>query len=191
MLAALLLLMADRAELVQGAAGSKSDLLGLHAGGLVLREGEPGAVFAAVHPLKGARQLAYFVAIKHRWPGEGKTESNEEVTVEEQEGSARHHLTLEGRAFPLVYTASVDREGRNLRKETLTAGGKAIDLAKGRVLIVDLTVDPPAVLQRKIELPSPTEDPTSKKAAADLARKALDLILKDKKAREILTSDRR
>jgi hypothetical protein len=183
MLAFLLVLFADKAELIQGTAGSRSDDLSLQAGGLVLHEGKPGAAFGTVQGGTGKRQLAYFLVIKHRWPGEGKTESNEDVSVEALTGTAKHNLSIDGKALPLVYTVALDGKTKKPKAETLMIGGKMVDLAKGRVLLVDMTADPPKWEQRKLDLPAEVGDLSTNKAASALAKEALDMLLKDAKVK--------
>ncbi len=191
MLALFLLLLADKNELIQGTAGSKSDDLSLQAGAIVLREGEPGSAFATVQAGAGKRQLAYFLVLKHRWPGEGKTESNEDVTAEALTGTAKHALTIDGKALPLVYTITLDAKSKKPKAETFTVGGKAVDLSKGRVLLVDMTADPPKFEQRKLDLPGEVADLSTNKAAAALAKEALDALLKDKKVKEFTAGPKR
>jgi hypothetical protein len=187
----LLLLLAAKPELIQGTAGSKSDDLSIQAGGVVLREGEPGAAFATVRAGKAKRRLAFFVVLKHRYPGEGRSASDEDVTVEGTKGTARHNLTVDGKTLALTYAVTLDA-AKKPKGETLTVAGKVADLAKGNVFLVDMTADPPRWEQRKLELPAEVGDLSTKAAAAALAKQAIaGLIKQDRKVKAFVDGEKR
>jgi hypothetical protein len=181
----LLLPLADKAELIQGTAGSRSDALSLQAGGVVLREGGPGAAFGTIQAGKGKRQLAYYLVVRHRYPGEGKTESNEDVTAEGLTGTARHTLTVNGNSLVVTYSVKLDEATKNPKEEKLSLGGKEVGLAGGRVFLVDMTVNPPRVEQRKLVLPAEVGDLSAKRAAGELEKRVTANLIKQ--AREVKT----
>jgi hypothetical protein len=181
----LLLPLADKAELIQGTAGSRSDALSLQAGGVVLREGGPGAAFGTIQAGKAKRQLAYYLVVRHRYPGEGKTESNEDVTAEGLTGTARHTLTVNGNSLVVSYSIKLGEGTKKPKEEKLSLGGKAVDLTRGRVFLVDMTVSPPRVEQRKLDLPAEVGDLSARKAAGELERRVTASLIKQ--AREVKT----
>src|SRR5690348_167202 len=132
-----LVALAEKAELIQGVSGSRSDKLEVQAGGLVLREGAAGAAFGTVQAGKGKRQLAYFLVLKHNLgKGSGPDSSNEETSVDEGEGRSKQTLVVDGKELEVVYKVSVSG---GKKKQSLEINRKAVDLGKGQVFLVDMT----------------------------------------------------
>ena len=180
----LTLLFAEKVELIQPLAGSRTDDFEVQAGGLVLREGEAGAAFGAVRVGKGKRQLSYFLVVKHDIGKAEKSSFTEESTAEKADGESKQTLSLDGRTLDVVYRIRVEA-GKKAR-ETLTLNKKPLDLGKGRVLLVDMTATPPRWEQRKADLPAEVSAAT-KKESAELARKVLASVGKqDKRAKEFI-----
>jgi hypothetical protein len=169
---------AEKMQVIQGTSGSRSDALEIHSGGLVLREGSAGAAFGTVRAGTGKRQLSYFLVIKHHLGGEGKSDFNEETTVESVEGESKQSLTIDGKSVQVEYKVKVDSVSKQPSRETLTVNRKPVDVARGRVLLVDLTVSPPKWEQRKLSLPGEVALASSKKAAEELAKKVLASLAK-------------
>lgn len=189
MFALLVLLLAEKAEFVQGTAGSRSDSLALQAGGVVLRDGGPGAAFGTIQVGKGKRQLAYYLVIRHRHPGEGKTNSSEDVSVEGSSGSARQTLTVNGNSLVLSYAVTLAPGAKNAPEEKFTLGGKEVALSRGRVFLVDMVVSPPRVVQRKLDLPTEVGDLSASKAAGELEKRVTAALIKrDREVRAFLAA---
>lgn len=178
-----LLTLADKVEVIQPLAASKSDQLEVQSGGLVFREGEAGAAFGAVQVGKGKRQFSYFLVVKHDIGTAEKSEFGEEANATDGEGETKQTITIEGRTLEVVYKLSV--EAGKKKGESLTLNKKAIDLSKGRVLLVDMTPGGPKWEQSKAELPGDVAAAT-KKAADDLAKKTLAALAKDRKVKEFI-----
>jgi len=178
-----LLVLADKVELIQAPAGSKSDNLEVQAGGLFLREGEAGAAFGTVRVGKGKRQLTYFLVVKHELARAEKSDFNEVANADDTMGDSKQILSLNGQSVEVVYKVQV-KDKKPI--ETLTINKKPIDLSKGRVLLVDLTASTPIWEQRKATLPD-AGDATDKKTTEELAKKVLASLAKqDKKSKEFI-----
>lgn len=183
---------APRTQVVQGTSGSRSDNLTIHAGGLVLREGEPGSAFGTIAAGKMERQLSYFVIFKHRMGVESPLDHAEESTAEDLVGSSKQTLRVDDKSLEVEYQVRLDATSRKISRETLTVNGKSVDVARGRVLLVDLTTNPPRWEQRKLDLPTKVGETTSKKAAEELVRRVLTgAIKKDRKVKEFTEAARR
>jgi hypothetical protein len=169
----------EKLQKIQGTSGSRTDSLELHSGGLVVREGSAGAAFGTMRAGKGKRQLSYFVVFKHRLGGEGKSDFTEEATAEDAGGDSKHSLTIDGKTLQMAYTVKLDVDSKKVSRETLTVNRKSVDLARGRVFLVDLTASPPKWEQRKLNLPAEVGEATSKKAAEELVKKVLASLIKE------------
>jgi len=182
---------ADKLEVIQGTTGSSSDKLVVHAGGLVLRESEPGVAFGWVKLGKGKRQLSYVVIFKHRLGGAGKNDFSEDVKADEGVGESKQTVIVDGRKLEVVYKVMLDKAGK-VTKETLTVNAKSVDVARGRVLLVELTTNQPKWEQKKLKLPDGVEDTTVKKTTEALARSLLTSFAKqDKKTRTFIDEARK
>ncbi len=182
-----LLALEDKAELIQGASGSRSEQLEVQSGGLVLREGSAGAAFGTVQVGKGKRQLSYFLVLKHNLGKASSSDFAEEATAEEGEGKSKQTLSLDGKTLEVNYQVSV--AGGKVTKQSLALNRKTVDLSRGRVFLVDLTASPPRWEQRKLDLPAEVPPTTTKKAADELVKKVLaNLARKDSKAKSFIDS---
>lgn len=175
----------EQAQVIQGTTGARSDRLELHAGGLVAREGEVGAAFGTYRVGKGKPQLAYLVLFKHRLGPETPLERSEETSADGDAASSKQALVLDGVRLVIEYQLHLDAKGPPRR--TITLNRKAIEPTKGRVLLVDLTVNPPRWEQRRGNLPLDVGETMSKKSAEELVRKLLStLAAKDSKVKEFV-----
>ncbi len=181
----LALLPAEKFELVRGVSGSRSDYLEIRAGGLVLREGSAGSAFGTVRVGKGKRELTYFVVLKHDL-GKAKVSNFEEEALADRVGGgkSKQTITADDRALEVGY--QVRSRGGKKVQEKLEINGKAVDVNKGRVFLVDLTVKPPRWQQYKLKLPGGVPAATGKKEAEELAKKVLAGLAKDPKVKAFL-----
>jgi hypothetical protein len=169
--------------LVQGTEGSRSDFLEVHAGGVVVREKAAGFAFGTVKVGGNKRQLSYVVIFKHNLGGSGKSELTEEAMAEGARGESKQTLTIDGKAVKVEYGVTLNARKR-IDKETLTVNKKAVDAARGRVFLVDLTVSPPKWEQVKAKLPAEVGDLSGKKAAKAaeaLAKEVVASLVKESK----------
>src|SRR4051794_36767203 len=88
---------ADKAAIVQGTATAKAAGLHVHGGGLVLREGEPGAAFTVVKAFGGKPSLAFFVVIKHGYNSDTGSDTSEESSSDGKTGTTRQVIALDDR----------------------------------------------------------------------------------------------
>lgn len=173
----------DKGQVIQGTSGSRSDSLELHAGGLVVREDEIGTAFGTYRVGKGKSQLTYLVLFKHRLGSETPLEWSEETSAESDSASSKQVLAIDGKSLVIEYQLRL--EPKKSPRRTLTLNKKPVELSKGRVLLVDLTVNPPRWEQRRADLPGDVGETMSKKAAEELVRKVLaSVTAKDSKVKE-------
>jgi hypothetical protein len=191
-IAILLLMQADKAQVIQGTAGSRATNFEIHTGGLVVREGEAGAAFGTIQIGKAREQLSYFVLLKHSLSASNALEWSEETTAEDTIGSSKQTLALEGKSLQMDYEVRLAAKSARISRESMTINQKSVDLARGRLILVDMTANPPRWEQRKVDLPTEVTATTSKKAAEDLVRKVLASTTKqDRKVKEFVDAARK
>lgn len=173
-----LLAVGEKAALVQGVWGASTPLVEAKAGGVVAREGQAGAAFGTLRVGKGKPGLPFFAVLRHGLGGGGPSDSSEDVRVEDRAVTMKHVLTLDGKSLTLVYAAEVSADGTKLTRESLSVNGKAADLSKGRVLLIDLTAEPMHWEAKKVTLPAEVGPAKDAKAAEDVARSVLAEIIK-------------
>jgi hypothetical protein len=131
------------------------------------------------------------VVFKHRLGGVGKSDFNEEVSAENAGGQSKQTIVIDGNGIQIDYAVKMGAD-KKLSSQSLTINKKAVDLAKGRVFLVDLTTSPPRWEQRKLDLPAEVAAATSKKDAEALVKKVLaSLVKQDKKVQAFLDAAKR
>jgi hypothetical protein len=129
------------------------------------------------------------LVLKHRLGAEGKSAATEAATVmlEDAEGESKQTLTIDGKTLQVDYKVNLDPATKKLKGEALTINDKSVDLGKGRVFLVDLTISPPTWQQLGATLPTEVADASSKKSAQALAKKVLaSLVKQEKKAKAFI-----
>jgi hypothetical protein len=170
----------DKASLLHGASGGNNGTLEVLAGGLALREGEVGGAFGTVQLGTGKRRFSYFAVIKHGLNGDTGTSTSEQARVGVGSGESTQVIGIGDRKVTIAYRVKLDGR-KTVSKETLTVNGKEVDAAKGRVLVVDLTAQPPTWGQMKVALPAQVPDVSEPKAAAALVKRTLAELAKQNK----------
>lgn len=179
-------------QVIQGTTGARSASLELHAGGLVARQGEAGATFGTLQAGKAKRQVNYFLLFKHRLSPTMPAEVSEETTADGDTGSSKQSVAIDDKSLQLEYQVQLDATTKKVTRETLTLNKKPVDLSRGRVLLVDLTVNPPRWEQRKIDLLAEVGETTSKKDAEELIRKVIaSAETNDRKIKEFVEAARK
>jgi hypothetical protein len=177
----------DKASIVTGASGGGDDNLRVHAGGLVLIEGTPGVGYGTVAKFGGQRELTYVIVFKHDFKAVSQSQCGGESSSDGSKGKAKQVIDLDDRKFTIVYQIEIDTKNKTVQSESLTINDKNVDVAKGRVFLVDLTVQPPKWEQKKLDLPAELDDDASTTGAKKIAAKALDKLGKqDKKVRAFI-----
>jgi hypothetical protein len=176
----------DKASLVRGAAGGNNGKVELLTGGLALREGEVGGAFGTVQVGTGKRRFTYFAVIKHGLNADTGTSTSEHARVGIGAGESTQVVGVGDQKLTITYKVKLDAQNA-VTKETLTVNGKEMDAAKGRVLVVDLTAQPPTCGQLKVALPNEVPDVSQPAAAAALVKRTLaDLAKRNKPIRDFI-----
>ena len=176
----------EKATLLRGAAGGNNGTLEVLAGGLALREGEVGGAFGTVQVGTGKRRFSYFAVVKHGLNGDTGTSTSERARVGIGSGESTQVIGIGDRKVTIGYRVKLNAR-KDVQRETLTVNGKEVDAAKGRVLVVDLTAEPPTWGQMKVALPAQVPDVSEPAAAAKLVKRTLaELAKQNKPLREII-----
>jgi hypothetical protein len=183
---ALLVTLLTAGQLVQTGRAARSGDLEIWAGSLVFRPTEASVLFGGMRGASEA-QVSYLLVLK----GQGQTaalpRSSAEARVEGLAGQARHTLQLEGQSLQLEYTVKLDPVRKTINRETLSLNGKVVDLLRGRVFLIDWSVNPYRWQQRQTALPSGSLETASKKQTEALARRFLaELSKQDRVLKEFI-----
>lgn len=148
-----------------GISGSLTNSLTVSHGHAYFVAGEPGFLFGGVQDDAGKWKLNYLVLLKH---GATKTSSfehgNPEPTVSsdfsdgmERRLNFKERLRIDGATLDFSYRARIDLETKVLNNEQFTVQGKPMQVKSGRVIVVDMTVDPIRCRQVNVNLPANDE----------------------------------
>lgn len=150
-------------EIERGGASSSGDGFWFQAGGLSLRKGKPGVIFGMTQKPGGDRELAYVVLFKHRVMDKSRVVTSGRVN--DSGGKVRvvtmtDGIEIEDQKFDLTLTLEIGAEKTTVTSEKLAVAGKALDLQKGRVFLVDFTMKEMKWHQVNAKLPENLPDPS-------------------------------
>ncbi len=125
----------------------------LKSGGMYLVPGELGLIWSSVQPFDDAARVPFAIVFKHDATAKNPGQFPCPATLDKDSGKIEQVLELGGRKVVVQYGFELDPESRKIRKETLIAGGEAQSPVESRLIVVDLTADPPVVKSRLAWLP--------------------------------------
>jgi hypothetical protein len=139
---------------VQGARSSSGNF-GVSAGNLVVAP-KPGVLFGTVSKPGNQEQLAYLILFRYGRPGTNAKQGMNFSSTTDGRRSAETTVLLEldGKRIEAVYRIELNPELSTVANESLTIGGKSVDMTAGQVFLIDLTAESPVYQQKKVELPS-------------------------------------
>lgn len=116
----------------------------------------PAVSYTALARNGGDLELVYFLIIKPSADRNGGRQQsiNYQASSNRSSGSARSRMTLNGSELSVEYNVTVRRDG-SLGTESLLIGGQNQPLEKGRVLLVDLSTAPIAIIPNDVNLTTP------------------------------------
>lgn len=128
--------------------------------------GEPGFLYGGVQDAAGKWKLNYLVLVKH--PATAKSHGDYRdpkptVSSDSSDGIERRlnfkqRLRIDELTLDYAYRGRIDLATNTLSNEQFTFQGKPMQVRKGRVIIVDMTVDPIHCQQVNVELPKTEVD---------------------------------
>jgi hypothetical protein len=152
-----------------GGGGCESDGLYVSSMNLWLRRGEPGVAFGLARGPGTPLRYGYILLLKGDPQRRTLAGHNLTSSSDGQRATGGGYVEINGSRAEVAYRVEV---GPDLR-ESLVINGKAFDLGKGRVFLVDHSFSPARVRQIRAKLPS---EPTAPKTTADVDRLARELI---------------
>jgi hypothetical protein len=128
---------------------SSNDYLSISSGNLVIKAGQPGVLFGTANATNRPVQFGYVVVFKHAGlkPFLGDTYKARNST-DGKKGVSTCTLGENGTTIQVDYEIELDDKGE-VAEEALNVGGKVVDLAAGRLFLIDLTSPPPTYEQKK------------------------------------------
>ena len=145
------------------------------AGTIFLQHDVPGLLLGMRKPPDGRREIAYVLLFRHEISENSQVQRPDDVgvTFDGQLASMKDGITVDGKTISLRLDIEVDQKSPRVNSETLTVAGETIQTSAGRVLLVDLTVDPPMWQQVSAQLPTDLPDPAEKEPVRELTRKII------------------
>jgi len=132
------------------------------AGGQFIEEGSPGVIFGMMKRPGGNREFAYLVVF--RPPANGKFDHSIGLLAPDPASiTMTDHLAYGSKNIDLKLEIAFDRTAKTIKKERMTLGGKEVDIAKGRLFVVDLRAETPTPEQLPAKSPINLPDPKDPK----------------------------
>jgi hypothetical protein len=155
-------------EFVAGGGSAESDGFWVSSPNVRFRRDGPGVAFGLIQPPGSPRAYAYLVLVKGV---EGKVKGGSCGCTNDGR-AARSELQFEadGARLQVVHKLEVDPKNKKVVSESLTANGKALDLSKGRVLLVSPAGKDFTWQQEAAELPKAPAAPRTTEEVEALAK---------------------
>jgi hypothetical protein len=140
---------------VAGGSRSTSDGLGISSGNIVVVEGKSGVLFGTVKQPSGPERLTYLIFFKVGPPARHEAENgaNFHCSSDGSSAQAEDAIVISGRRVEATYRIVLDKARSGAASETLEVGGRGVDMAAGRVFLVDFTTGTAVYRQREVSLP--------------------------------------
>lgn len=174
-------------EMIIGGGSSKADSLWVSGPSLYLRRATPGVAVGMVQLPGRNKGSAYLLVIKgdERRKALARYDSKSEASG--PVGRSRGFVEIAGQRVAFEYKAEVDPTGKQPPREVLSINGKALDLASGRVVLVDLSTSKVSWMQARIALPKAPVWPTETVQVESQAKQLLKVLRRAaKKVRDFL-----
>ena len=160
-------------SLVMSEGTSSGDGLSISNGNVVVKENEPGIVFATVTTPGQPRRIVYFVVFNHDRANAG---INTEAGSTGATADTFHRITTYGKTSTVRYEVVLKNETESIEAETITIDDKVFDSTQGRVFLIDMKQSPPSVTQFNVDLPVELPELTATDATEQFAQDTLDTI---------------
>jgi len=124
--------------------------------------GEPGFSFGGIKDDQGKWKLNYLVLVKHRATAKSSVDHrNPEPTIsfDTSDGTERRlnfiqRLRIDDAILDYSYRGRIDLVTNTLTNEQFTVQGKPMQVKNGRLIVVDMTVEPIRLQQVNADLPA-------------------------------------
>jgi hypothetical protein len=174
-------------EMVIG--GGSGEANGLWASGpsWVVRRNAPGVSVGLMQTPRKERRFAYVLIVKGDEKRKELAQQESNCEVNGSTAVSKGMIEIANKKATFEYTVKIDPAGKLPPVETFTLNGKAIDVAKGRVLLVDLSAERVSWQQQAIQLPSPALWHSETKFVEAQAKQLVEQFRRDsKEVREFL-----
>lgn len=158
---------------------SSSENLGVSGGNLVVVAPKPGVFFGTVRKPGSQEHFTYLILFRYGRPGSGGSHRGIEshCTSEGRKAETKDAIELAGKRIEAAYRIELNQTLTAVANESLTIGGKSMDMTAGQVFLIDLTAETPTYQQKKVELlaiPSKLESTQDVEQLAEAIRKSLE-----------------
>jgi hypothetical protein len=152
--------------------------LGISSGNLVVEAPKPGMLFGTVRKPGSQEQFTYLILFRY---GRSKSDGSNQGTqfhsnCDGRKAESNDVIELNGKRIEAGYRIELDQKLTAVANESLTIGGKSVDMTSGQVFLIDLTAETPTYQQKKLELPaiSKLESAQDAEELAEVIRKSLE-----------------
>lgn len=123
------------------------------------------------------RELAYVVLFKHRANAKSEIVTLANASAKQSSKALVATITdgieIDDKKIELALTIDIDCTTKTVKSERLVFAGKAIDLKKGRIFLVDFTTDKPKWQQVEAKLPAKLPEPRDKTDVREVVTRVL------------------
>jgi len=166
-------------KIVQRGSSTYSNNLGVSSGNLVVDAPKPGLLFGTVRKPGSREQFTYLILFRYGRPKSDDSSRGLQFhcTSDGKKAEANDTVELAGKRIEAAYRIQLNEKGTAVANESLTIGGKGVDMTSGQVFLIDMTAEAPVYQQKKAELPaipSKLESTQDVEQLAESLRKSLE-----------------
>jgi hypothetical protein len=155
-----------------------SDNLGVSGGNIVVAP-KPGVLFGTVRKPGSQEAFTYLILFRYGRPKpHGSNQGQFHCTSDGSKAETKHAIELDGKRIEAAYRIELNQTRTAVANESLTIGGKSVEMTSGHVFLIDLTAEAPAYQQKKVvelpAIPSQLESTQDFEQLAEAIRKSLE-----------------
>jgi hypothetical protein len=174
-------------EMIIGGASSEADGLWVSNPSLCLRRDTPGVAFGMVQVPGKDRFYAYVLVIKGDEQRKVLAHYDSKGGVSGSAAISQGFVEIANKKVAFQYTVKVDPTGKQPPQGVLSINSKALEIGKGRVVLIDLSAENVNWKQLPIDLPKSPTSPTETAQVESQSKKVLeDLRRGNKNVRDFL-----
>jgi hypothetical protein len=143
-------------KIVLRGSGGTSGPLGVSGGHLVVVTPRPGVFFGTVTRPGSPEEFTYLILF--RYGPSGSEGSSRRIlfdcSSEGRKAETKDSIEFDGKRLEAAYRIDLGETPAAPASEALEIGGKSVDMAAGRLFLIDFASEAPAYRQKKVDLPA-------------------------------------
>jgi len=161
-------------EAIVGGGSSEADGLWVSGPSVYLRKNSPGLVVGMMRVPGKERSISYALIIKGEKSRSELARYDSQCGVSGSTANSKGFLEIANKKVAFEHTLKLDSQGKKPSQEVLSINGTEIEVGKGRVVLVDMSVEKVTWKQVRIDLPQSPHWPSKTAQVESQSKKMLE-----------------